>query len=88
MPHSTVKLRPFEVTVVPSDEGHEGPEDEVLVAEVPAVVDVLTGATQLVFWNKVRRLPAPQNSPALPAHTMLQSVDAVTFAVESMVLPQ
>jgi len=46
-----VKFLPLDVTIVLFEAGQEMPVDEeVEVAEVPALVDVELDATQVVFW--------------------------------------
>lgn len=68
MPHSIVKLRPLDVTIMPSEAGQDGPvpvvepgvlEELVLLAGTPV-------ASGLVY--NVSLLPAPQYCRVLLAH--------------------
>ena len=88
MPHSIKKLRPFEVTVWPSEAGQDNPEPAVEVE--PAALEVLlpVGATYAESAYTVSLLPAPQYSSGLPPQVMPQSVVSVMFAPELRLLPQ
>lgn len=94
-----VKFLPFEATtVLPSDPGHEtavevDPGACVVAVEVPVVpaevgVVVVVLATQSGFSYTVRRLPAPQNSVASLAQSLLHSLSSVRTAPVPKESPQ
>lgn len=89
MPHSTVKLRPLDVTMVPSEAGQDGP----VLAVAPGVLELLvllpagTSATSGLVYN-VSLLPAPQYCRVLFAQVKLQSLEVAICAGALMVLPQ
>ena len=89
MPHSTVKLSPFDVTTVPSDAGQDGPVPAVAPGVLELLVVLLTGtsgASGLTY--KVSRLPAPQYCRVLFAQVKLQSLAVAILAAALMVLLQ
>ena len=89
MPHSTVKLSPLDVTMVPSEAGQDGPVPAVAPGVLELLVLLLAGtsaASGLTY--RVRRLPAPQYCRVLFAQVKLQSLDVAICPGALMVLPQ
>ena len=89
MPHSTVKLSPLDVTIVPSEAGQDGPVPAVAPGVLEVLVLLLAGTSAASgFVYKVSLLPAPQYCRVLLAHVKLQSLEVAICAGALMVLPQ
>jgi hypothetical protein len=91
IPHSTMNLRPFEVTSVLLAAGQARPEEAPPEAVgVLRVLEVLlpVGWTQSGLVNTVSLLPAPQYCIVSFAQVMLHSPTGAIVANGSIVLPQ